>query len=134
MLLDVDDTDDEISVSLNKIGRSNLFKDGFAINMVESEENIFWILSSNLELLRLEINQQFEVVSKEYIDLKKDQFEIGNRDIISIKIAVDKNKKLWIAGDRKKINEFLIWDICFLRYFLEIIDCLIFNAYSNLLL
>ncbi len=103
-LLNVDEKDNELSVSWNEKGINAQFNKGFAVNMVESEENVFWILSSNLELLKLQINEQLEIVSKEYIDLKKDQFNLGNRDLISLKVVIDKNNKLWIAGDRILLN------------------------------
>lgn len=104
MLLDVNDKDNKLNVSLNKIAINTLFKKGSAVNMVASEENVCWIISNNLQLLKLQVNQQLEVVSKEYIDLKKDQFKIGNRDLTTLKITIDKNKKLWIAGDRILLN------------------------------
>ncbi len=103
-LLDIEDKENRISISLNNPGINIDFKEGFAVNLVESEENIFWIISNNLELIKLQVNHQLEVVSKEYIDLKKSQFKIESRELRTLKIGFDKNKKLWIAGDRTLLN------------------------------
>ena len=82
----------------------SLFDQGYAISLFEYDENTLLILSSRLEIMRLELNEQKEITNYDVFDLKSSAS--GIKDIIYrlASLEKDKNGKLWVAGTNLLLN------------------------------
>jgi len=79
----------------------NLFTKGYAVNFIEHKANVLWVVSDKLQLLKLELNNQLELVKRTTIDLVASKNSASYR---KLNITIDKNDRLWIAGNGLLLN------------------------------
>ena len=104
-LLEENGTGNVVSPQLKSTDiKERLFNKGYVIGFIEQAKNTFWFVSNRLELLKITINDDLEVIEKERVQLVPKDSEHLRRNKQNVSIAVDKNNRLWIAGDGLLLN------------------------------
>ncbi len=80
------------------------FIEGYPVSFFEYPKNTIWVLSNRLQLLKLQLDDQLKITNSEYINLSKNDSGISMQLHPKLKIAIDKNKYLWMAGGNVLIN------------------------------
>ena len=79
------------------------FEFGYPVNFVEYPKNTIWVISNRLQLLKIRLNKQLQLIDRELISLS-DGSEIYDKDFRKLSIAVDKEQNLWVAGNGILLN------------------------------
>ncbi|MGY6647707.1 two-component regulator propeller domain-containing protein [Wenyingzhuangia sp. IMCC45574] len=99
-LLTIHEEGGRLNISQQNTGLiENLFEQGYATSYLEYPKNTFWIVSNKLELLKVSLNDRYELLSKELIKLTSENSQLPTRNKPIIVTTVDKNGRLWIGGD-----------------------------------
>lgn len=81
-----------------------LSKGASILDVLEYPKNTIWTINSDLELLKIKLNNDLKLIESERIDLKKG---IGLEDVKShrlINMCSDDDGKIWIAGNKFFLN------------------------------
>ena len=80
------------------------FTNGYAINFIEYPKNTIWVVSSDLELFKIKLNNKLQVIDSQLIKMKSGNAGLSNKSYSKLLIAIDKDHRLWFAGDGVLLN------------------------------
>ncbi|WP_170126337.1 hybrid sensor histidine kinase/response regulator transcription factor [Arenibacter echinorum] len=81
-----------------------LFDKGTVLDILEYPKNTIWVISNQLELLKIEMDNDLKVIESERILLQPTQrreFDVAHS---TINMSVDKEGRIWIAGNKLFLN------------------------------
>ena len=84
--------------------RDNRFEEGYAVDFIEYPKNTIWIVSDNLQLLKVKFNNDLQLIDKKLINLNSNNKEEASKRHALLNMVVDKSNKLWIAGNGLLLN------------------------------
>ncbi|RXP44540.1 response regulator [Lutibacter sp. HS1-25] len=93
----------EINITQTNL-KENLFKEGYAVDFFEYPKNTIWIVSSKLQMLKIKLNEQLQVIDKQLINLVSNDEMKTSKVYRKLNMVVDKNERLWIAGNGLLLN------------------------------
>jgi len=74
------------------------FDSGYPVNFIEYPKNTIWVISNRLQLLKIRLNNQLQLIDRELINLS-DSKEISNKNFKKLTIAVDREEHIWVGGN-----------------------------------
>ena len=102
---EITDRIDSLHINIKETNlKKNLFEADYAIDFFEYPKNTIWIVSSKLQLLKIQLNEQLQVIEEKLISLvSKDEIETSEI-YRKLNLVVDKSNRLWIAGNGLLLN------------------------------
>lgn len=99
--LQIEEHNDKLLVKENPTGldRPNFTK-GRVTNFFEFPKNTFWFVSTKLEMLKITLDDNYNLIEEKFVNLVSNDYNQAKRIKKDIFIDVDKNDRLWIAGEK----------------------------------
>jgi len=97
--VDISDENDSPKIKIEETGvREPLFGEDYAVDFFEYPKNTIWVVSNKLRLLKLQLDDQLQVINTKRIDLALNEKKNTASVYRKLNMSVDKNNRLWIAG------------------------------------
>ena len=75
------------------------FDSSYPVNFIEYPENTIWVISNRLQLLKIQLNNQLQVIDRELISLSDNSSGFSEQNFKKLAIAIDKEQHIWVAGN-----------------------------------
>ena len=75
------------------------FGSSYPVNFIEYPKNTIWVVSNRLQLLKIQLNNQLQVIDRELISLSDNSSGFSEQNFKKIAIAIDKEQHIWVAGN-----------------------------------
>jgi len=80
------------------------FDSSYPVNFIEYPKNTIWVISNRLQLLKIKLNNQLQVINRELISLSDNTSGFSDKNFKKLAIAVDKEQNIWVAGNGILLN------------------------------
>jgi len=80
------------------------FDSSYPVNFIEYPKNTIWVISNRLQLLKIQLNNQLQVIDRELISLSDNSSGFSDKNFKKLAIAVDKEQHIWVAGNGILLN------------------------------
>ena len=80
------------------------FDSSYPVNFIEYPKNTLWAISNRLQLLKIQLNNQLQVIDRELINLSDNSSGFSDKNFKKLAIAVDKEQHIWVAGNGILLN------------------------------
>ena len=80
------------------------FDSSYPVNFIEYPKNTIWVISNKLQLLKIQLNNQLQVIDRELISLSDNSSGFSDKNFKKLAIAVDKEQHIWVAGNGILLN------------------------------
>jgi ligand-binding sensor domain-containing protein len=80
------------------------FKSSYPVNFIEYPKNTIWVISNRLQLLKIRLNNELQVIDRELIPLSDNSSGFSDKNFKKLAIAVDKEQHIWVAGNGILLN------------------------------
>ena len=80
------------------------FNSSYPVNFIEYPKNTIWVISNRLQLLKIELNEQLQVIDREFIPLSDNSSGFSDKNFKKLAIAIDKEQHIWVAGNGILLN------------------------------
>ena len=80
------------------------FGSSYPVNFIEYPKNTIWVISNRLQLLKIRLNNELQVIDRELIRLSDNSSGFSDKNFKKLAIAVDKEQHIWIAGNGILLN------------------------------
>ena len=71
----------------------------YPVNFIEYPENTIWVISNRLQLLKIQLNNQLQVIDRELISLSDNSLGFSEQNFKKLAFAIDKDQHIWVAGN-----------------------------------
>jgi len=75
------------------------FDSSYPVNFIEYPENTIWVISNRLQLLKIQLNKQLQVIDRDLISLSGNSSGFSEQNFKKLAIAIDKEQHIWVAGN-----------------------------------
>jgi len=80
------------------------FDSSYPVNFIEYPKNTIWVISNRLQLLKIQLNNQLQVIDRELISFSDNSSGFSDKNFKKLAIAVDKEQHIWVAGNGILLN------------------------------
>jgi signal transduction histidine kinase/ligand-binding sensor domain-containing protein/DNA-binding response OmpR family regulator len=80
------------------------FDSSYPVNFIEYPKNTIWVISNRLQLLKIKLNNQLQVIDRELIPLSDNSLGFSHKNFKKLAIAVDQKQHIWVAGNGILLN------------------------------
>jgi signal transduction histidine kinase/ligand-binding sensor domain-containing protein/DNA-binding response OmpR family regulator len=80
------------------------FDSSYPVNFIEYPKNTIWVISNRLQLLKIKLNNQLQVIDRELISLSDNSLGFSDKNFKKLAIAVDQKQHIWVAGNGILLN------------------------------